>query len=163
MIKALFPGNFDPPTYGHFNIVSRASRMFDKLDVVVSVNPNKASFFSTEERVTLLKKYCAEYTNVTVAAWSGLTVEYARQHGVKIIVRGLRPLSDFAYEFELASINHQINAEVETIFLPTVPKYSVLRSSSLKEMAMFGAQIDALAPAEIVDMVRNKLQTHGKQ
>jgi pantetheine-phosphate adenylyltransferase len=158
MSCALFPGNFDPPTYGHFNIVARASRLFSKLDVVVAVNPHKVSFFSTEERVALLKKYCAEYSNVKVSSHQGLIVEYARNHNIKIIVRGLRPLSDFAYEFELASINYQINSEVETFFLPTIPKYSVLRSSSLKEMAMFDAEIKHLAPPEIISMVKQKLQ-----
>ncbi|MCL2519382.1 MAG: pantetheine-phosphate adenylyltransferase [Spirochaetaceae bacterium] len=158
MIKALFPGNFDPPTYGHFNIVARASRLFDKLDVVISVNPNKTPFFTTQERVELMQKYCAEYKNVTVTHWQGLTVDYARHNNINIIVRGLRPLSDFAYEFEIASINHQLNNEVETMFIPTIPKYSVLRSSSLKEMALFGAEINSLAPPEIIAMVKERIK-----
>jgi pantetheine-phosphate adenylyltransferase len=158
MVKAMFPGNFDPPTYGHFNIVARASKLVDKLEVVVSVNPNKTAFFTTQERVELLKKYCQPYQNVYVTHWEGLTVDYARHNDIKMIIRGLRPLSDFAYEFEIASINHQLYEEVETLFLPTIPKYSVLRSSSLKEMALFGAEISTLAPDEIITMVKDKLK-----
>lgn len=154
---AIFPGSFDPPTYGHLNIVERASRIFKHVDVLVSTNSQKKSLFSTQERYQLMEKYCAPYENVNVVSWRGLIVEYAREHDIRVIIRGLRPLSDFAYEFELAALNYQINNNVETLFIPTATKYSVLRSSSLKEMAALGVGLDAMAPAEVIDMLHEKL------
>ncbi len=156
---AIFPGSFDPPTYGHLNIVERASRIFKHVDVLVSTNAQKKSLFTSQERCDLMEKYCAAYKNVRVIAWHGLIVEYARQHDIHVIIRGLRPLSDFAYEFELAALNYQINNDVETLFMPTATKYSVLRSSSLKEMAALGVGLDAMAPPEVIDMLRKKLSS----
>lgn len=154
---AIFPGSFDPPTYGHLNIIERASRIFEQVDVLVSINAQKKYLFSGEERFNLMKKYCTPYSNVRIVSWHGLIVEYAREHDIHVIIRGLRPLSDFAYEFELAALNYQINNEVETIFMPTATKYSVLRSSSLKEMAALGVNLDAMAPAEVLAKLREKL------
>lgn len=158
MNKALFPGSFDPPTYGHLNLVARASKLFDCLDVVIAVNPRKESFLSEAERIELMRRYCSQYENVRVASWNGLTVEYAKKHGIKTIVRGLRPLSDFSYEFELAMLNYQLSSEIETIFLPTVSKYSVLRSSALKEMALLGADISSMAPPDTVAIIEAKVK-----
>lgn len=154
---AIFPGSFDPPTYGHLNIVERASRIFKHVDVLVSTNAQKKSLFSSQERCDLMEEYCAPYKNVDVISWHGLIVEYAREHDIRVIIRGLRPLSDFAYEFELAALNYQINNHVETLFIPTATKYSVLRSSSLKEMAALGVELDAMAPPEVIAMLRQKL------
>lgn len=157
MSIAIFPGSFDPPTYGHLNIVERASKLVDELRVVVSINPNKQSFFTGDERLELMKEFCSIYPNVKVDSYNGLIVNYAKEQSINIIIRGLRPLSDFAYEFEMATINYQLNNNVETLFIPTAPKYSVLRSSSLKEMMIFGGEIEALAPQKVIDMIKTKL------
>ncbi|MGL4523972.1 MAG: pantetheine-phosphate adenylyltransferase [Spirochaetia bacterium] len=154
---AIFPGSFDPPTYGHLDIVERTSRIFDKVHVLVSTNPHKTSFFSKEERCDLMKQYCSVHPNVCVVSWSGLIVNYAKQNNIHVIIRGIRPLSDFAYEFELATLNYQISHEVETLFLPTSSKYSVLRSSSLKEMAALGVDLSAMAPKEVIQILNKKL------
>lgn len=154
---AIFPGSFDPPTFGHLNIVERVSKMFDCIDVLVSTNPRKDYFFTAQERFALMEKYCDNYSNVRVVSWDGLIVEYARLNNICVIIRGLRPLSDFAHEFELATLNHQISQDVETIFLPTSTQYSVLRSSSLKEMAVLGVSLDSMAPKEVLTMLYKKL------
>lgn len=153
----IFPGSFDPPTFGHLNIVERVSKIFSQVDILVSTNPRKDSFFTAEERHGLMEMYCHVYANVRVISWDGLIVDYAKQQGSSIIIRGLRPLSDFAYEFELATLNHQISHDVETLFLPTATQYSVLRSSSLKEMAALGVNLETMAPKEVLDMLYKKI------
>ena len=141
MSIAVFPGSFDPPTNGHLNIIQRASTMFDSIDVVIAVNSEKKYLFSQEERFSMLKELVKPYKNVTVHTWEGLIVNYAKKTGAKILLRGIRNTIDFSYEFELSLMNHNLNNEIETLFIPTDQKYLLLKSSSIKELARFGGNI----------------------
>ena len=123
MAVAVFPGTFDPPTYGHLNIIKRASSLFDRIDVVVSINPDKKTLFTDDERVELLEKLTASIPNVSVHKWKGLVVDYCKKAGSKVLLRGIRNSLDFSYEFDLSLVNHSLNSEVETLFLPTEQKY----------------------------------------
>ncbi len=149
MNKAIFPGTFDPPTNGHLNIIQRASKLFEEIDVVVAVNKNKSCLFSEEERVSLLKELVKDFPNVSVHSSSSLIVDYAKKTGSNILIRGIRNTVDFSYEFDLSLMNHNLNSEVETLFIPTDQKYLVLKSSSIKELAAFGGDISSMVP-EIV-------------
>ncbi|MBQ5632248.1 MAG: pantetheine-phosphate adenylyltransferase, partial [Treponema sp.] len=146
MSIAVFPGSFDPPTNGHLNIIQRASTMFDSIDVVIAVNSEKKYLFSQEERFSMLKELVKPYKNVTVHIWEGLIVNYAKKTGAKILLRGIRNTIDFSYEFELSLMNHNLNNEIETLFIPTDQKYLLLKSSSIKELARFGGNISEMVP-----------------
>ena len=149
MIKAVFAGSFDPPTNGHLDIIERSSALFDSIDVVVSVNPEKKYLFSDEERLEMLKTLVAKYKNVSVHLYKGLIVNYAKLNGANVLIRGVRSTNDFAYEFELASMNQNLNPGIETIFLQSKEKYSIVKSSSIKQLAQFGGDISRMVP-EIV-------------
>ena len=155
MNKAIFPGTFDPPTNGHLNIIQRASNLFEEIDVVVAVNKNKSCLFSEEERVSLLKELVKDFPNVSVHSSSSLIVDYAKKTGSNILIRGIRNTVDFSYEFDLSLMNHNLNSEVETLFIPTDQKYLVLKSSSIKELAAFGGDISSMVP-EIVRLALEK-------
>lgn len=161
MTSAVFPGTFDPPTNGHLNLIKRASRLFDKLDVVVAYNPNKAHLFSPEERIELLKELTKEYENVTVHLWNRLIVEYAEKNGANILIRGIRNSNDFAYEFDLSLMNHNLDSRIETLFIPTEPKYVIVRSSSIKELAQFGGDISSMVPKIVEKAIKEKYKTEG--
>ncbi len=149
MVKAVFAGSFDPPTNGHLDIIERSSTLFDSIDVVVSVNPEKKYMFSDEERFEMLKTLVSKYPNVSVHLYKGLIVNYAKQSGAKVLIRGVRSTNDFAYEFELASMNQNLNPGIETVFLQSKEKYSIVKSSSIKQLAQFGGDISRMVP-EIV-------------
>ncbi len=149
MNKAIFPGTFDPPTNGHLNIIQRASKLFEEIDVVVAVNKNKSCLFSEEERVSLLKELVKDFPNVSVHSSSSLIVDYAKKTGSNILIRGIRNTVDFSYEFDLSLMNHNLNSEVETLFIPTDQKYLVLKSSSIKELAAFGGDISSMVPETV--------------
>ena len=151
MSIAVFPGSFDPPTNGHLNIIQRASTMFDSIDVVIAVNSEKKYLFSQEERFSMLKELVKPYKNVTVHIWEGLIVNYAKKTGAKILLRGIRNTIDFSYEFELSLMNHNLNNEIETLFIPTDQKYLLLKSSSIKELARFGGNISEMVPPFVED------------
>ena len=157
MIKAVFPGSFDPPTNGHLDIIQRASRLFDDVDVVISVNPSKQYMFSEQERLDMLKELLKDYKNVQVHLWEGLIVNYAKEHGAKVLIRGIRSSNDFSYEFELAHMNQNLNPQIETMFLPSKEKWGVVKSSSIKELAMFGGDISRMVPPLVVNALKNKL------
>ena len=157
MIKAVFPGSFDPPTNGHLDIVQRASKLFDDLDVVISVNPNKQYMFSEQERLEMLKELLKDYKNVQVHLWEGLIVNYAKETGAKVLIRGIRSSNDFSYEFELAHMNQNLNPQIETMFLPSKEKWGVVKSSSIKELALFGGDISRMVPPLVVDALKKKL------
>ena len=157
MIKAVFPGSFDPPTNGHLDIIQRASRLFDDVDVVISVNPAKQYMFSEQERLDMLKELLKDYKNVQVHLWEGLIVNYAKEHGAKVLIRGIRSSNDFSYEFELAHMNQNLNPQIETMFLPSKEKWGVVKSSSIKELAMFGGDISRMVPPLVVNALKNKL------
>lgn len=157
MKNAFFPGSFDPPTHGHLNIIERAARIFDKLYVVVAINESKQSLFSTEERLELIRDLTAHLPNVEVVAWHGLVVDFVDRYGVCLMIRGVRALADFGYEFELAMTNKSLNRNIEVIFFPTDPQYFVLRSSAIKEIASFGGDISAMVPQIVADALKRKL------
>ena len=149
MIEAIFPGTFDPPTNGHINIIQRASRLFDKIDVVIAVNKAKSCLFTPEERLDFLEELVKPYKNVTVHTFSGLIVDYAEQKGANVLIRGIRNSIDFSYEFDLSLMNHKLNSNIETLFIPTEQKYLVLKSSSIKELAQFGGDVSEMVPENV--------------
>lgn len=157
MIKAVFPGSFDPPTNGHLDIIQRASKLFDNVDVVISVNPAKQYMFSEQERLEMLQELLKDYENVQVHLWEGLIVNYAKEHGAKVLIRGIRSANDFSYEFELAHMNQNLNPQIETMFLPSKEKWGVVKSSSIKELAMFGGDISRMVPPLVVTALKKKL------
>mgnify|MGYP002740670188 FL=1 len=140
---AIYPGSFDPVTFGHLDVISRSAKMVDKLIIGVLINNNKTPLFSTEDRVRMINELISEYSNVEVHSFSGLTVDYAKKVGATMIVRGLRAVTDFEYELQLAQTNKVIAEEVDTIFLATSLKYSYLSSSTVKEIASFHGDISA--------------------
>lgn len=147
---AVCPGSFDPATNGHIDIIERSAKLFDKVIVAVSYNPNKQPLFSVEERVDILKRTCGSLKNVEIDSFSGLLIEYAKSKNANAIVKGLRAVSDFEYELQMALMNKKMNPEVETVFMMTSSKYSYLSSSLVKEVARFGGCIKGLVP-EIIE------------
>ena len=143
---AVYPGSFDPPTNGHCDIIKRSSKLFDCVIVTVAVNPAKKHFFSVDERVDMLQEIVSEYKNIEVDQFDGLLVEYAEKKGAVSIIRGLRALSDFEYEFELALMNRHLNSSVDTIFMMTDEHYSFIRSSLVREVARLGGDISDKVP-----------------
>ena len=156
MERIIYPGTFDPPTNGHLDIVQRASAMFEHLDVVISVNPLKQTLFSDVERVEMMKALVEGLGNVEVHAWDGLIVELAERIGARIILRGVRAMSDFQYEFELALTQKHLDRSVETIFLPTAQEHFLLRSSTIKEIAQFGGDVSDMVPPVVERGLRLK-------
>lgn len=159
MLRALFPGSFDPPTNGHLNLLRRASVIYDRIDVVIAVNPHKAYTFDADERFSMMDELVKEFANVTVHLWDRLIVEFAEKVGAKVMIRGVRALSDFAYEFELSMLNKGLDPSVETVFMPTDPKYFVLRSSAIKELARLKGDISTMVPPIVAEALRKKY--HG--
>jgi pantetheine-phosphate adenylyltransferase len=149
---ALCPGTFDPVTNGHLDIIDRTSARFDALLVAVLENPAKAPLFGLEDRVGMLKEATSELPNVEIGSFSGLLVEYAAQRGIGVVVKGLRAVTDFEYEIQMAQMNYRL-AGIETLFMPTSPKWSFLSSSLVKEVARLGGDVDGLVP----DHVRHRL------
>ena len=153
---AVYPGSFDPPTNGHCDIIKRSSKLFDKLIVAVAENPAKKYFFSVEERITMLREIVLEYDNIEVAHFEGLLVEYADKIGAVTIIRGLRALSDFEYEFELALMNRHLNSNVDTIFMMTDEHYSFIRSSLVREVARLGGDISDKVPPVVEKYLKER-------
>lgn len=145
MRRAVCPGSFDPVTLGHLDIVERASKIYDEVVVAVLVNKTKASLYTVEERMALLTQVTAAYGNVRVDSFHGLLVDYCRTHEIPVIVKGLRAISDFDYELQMAQMNHGL-AGVETLFMTTNPLYSFLSSSLVKEVATYGGDVSGLVP-----------------
>ena len=159
MKTAVYPGSFDPVTMGHYDIIKRSAAIFDRLVIGVLNNSEKKSpLFSLEERVNMLKKVTASLPNVTVRSFEGLSVDFAREEGAAAIVRGLRAVTDFEYELQLAQTNRALAPGVDTIFLTTNLKYSYLSSSTVKEIAFFGGDISGFVHPEIAAMVREKIK-----
>ena len=153
---AIYPGSFDPITLGHLNIIRRASAIFDKVFVCVMVNSDKMPMFNLEERVELVQRVTKRLGNVQAEASDKLTAEYAKDKGATVIVKGLRFVSDFEKEFQIAVINKKMNPELDTLFLTASEKYTYLSSSVVKEMAKYGADLSEFAPREIIDDIINK-------
>jgi len=147
--RVVYPGSFDPVTNGHLNIIKRASNIFDEVIVAVFKNPNKEPIFSMKERVSLLKEVTSDFEKVKVDSFSGLTTNYVKSKKACAIVRGLRAVSDFEGEFQMASMNKELDPEIETIFLMTDSKYAFLSSSVVKEVAQFGGEMDNVVPKPV--------------
>ena len=156
MIRAIYPGSFDPVTLGHLDLIERAARMADELIIGVLVNTSKNPLFSIDERVNMLKKVTKGFSNVTVEAYEGLLVNFAAEKNASVIVRGLRMVTDFEYELQLAQTNRVMNRDVETLFLMTSLKYSYLSSSTVREALAFGTDISAFVPAELIEEIGRK-------
>ncbi len=154
--SALCPGTFDPVTNGHLDIIERASRVFDTLVVVVSDNPRKDPLFSVDERLAILKEAVAEHANVEIDTFQGLLVEYAASRNIGVIVKGLRAVSDFDYELQMAQMNERLTG-VETFFMHTNPKWSYLSSSLIKEVVRYGGDVSGLVPDFVRDRLLEKL------
>ncbi|NYD42446.1 pantetheine-phosphate adenylyltransferase [Nocardioides panaciterrulae] len=148
MRRAVCPGSFDPVTNGHLDIIGRASRLFDEVVVGVGVNRSKNRLFSPEERIAMLEEVCRDFANVRVAGFQGLLTDFCQEHDIHAIVKGLRAVSDFDYELQMAQMNASL-APVETVFVPTSPEYSFLASSLVKEVATFGGDVSGLVPGSV--------------
>ncbi len=162
MKTTIYPGSFDPATKGHLDIIERASRLFDKLIVVVLTNPDKHPVFSVDERVGFVKRITKHLDNVEVDCFDGLLSDYVKLKGAASIVKGLRAVSDFEYEFQMALTNKQLNPEMETLFLNTSGEYMYLSSSIVKQVASFGGDVSRFIPAEIRDDIVERLRKVGK-
>ncbi len=159
---AVCPGSFDPVTLGHIDIIQRGAHLFDKVIVVVMSNAGKQPLFTKEERVGFLRRATAGIPNVEVDAYDGLLAEYARQRGATVIVKGLRALSDFEYEFQMALTNRKLNPQAETVFLTSSADRMYLSSSMVKQMAAFGGDISEFVPADIVPDILRKAERTGQ-
>ena len=156
MIKAVFPGSFDPPTSGHINIIKRASAIFQELVVVVAQNRQKKYLFSASERAEMIQELVKEWNNVTVAVCDTLIVDFMRENGIKLLLRGVRGVEDFSYEFEVAMMNKTLDPEIETIFMSTDPEFFVNRSSSIKELASFNGNLHGMVPPLVAKALKLK-------
>ena len=161
---AIYPGSFDPITLGHLNIIKRASLCFDKLIVAVMVNEEKrnSGLFTPEERVELIRRTVERFPNVGVEHSSILVAEYAREKGACTLVKGLRAVSDYEYELQMALINRRLNPQLETMFIPSSSKYTYISSSTVKELASYGADLKDFVPREIIGDVQEKIKSRRK-
>lgn len=162
MKKAVYPGSFDPVTFGHLDIIERSARMSDSLIIGVLINNSKTPLFSVEERVNMLRSVTKDIPNVEIKAFGGLTVDFVRENHADAVIRGLRAVTDFEYELQIAQINRVIAPEVDTIFLTTNLNYSYLSSSIVKEVAAFDGDISSFVPAQIAELVKQKMADRMK-
>ncbi len=165
MSRAIYPGSFDPVTYGHIDIIRRAADIFDELTVSVLSNSAKSPLFSVDERVNMLKEVCSDLKNVRITSYRGLLAEYAQEEGFDVIIRGLRAITDFEYELQMAQTNHKISESVDTVFLTTSLEYAYLSSSIVREVARYGGDIHNFVPDLVAEQVYAKagIDRNGKQ
>lgn len=161
MKTVVCPGSFDPVTNGHLDIIERASALFDRVIVVVMVNASKQPLFSTQQRVDMLQRSTAHMPNVTVDSYDGLLATYAKTQGATVIVKGLRALSDFEYEFQMALTNRELNHDLETVFLTATDDKMYLSSSLVKQVAQYGEDVSAFVPACILQDIQEKFRKDG--
>lgn len=162
MEKAVYPGSFDPVTNGHLDIINRSADIFDEVIVAVANNPTKKPCFDIETRKRFLEEVTSKIKNVKVDSFDGLLVDYVAEQGVKVVVRGLRAVTDFEMEFQTALINKQLHKGVETVFLVTSSEYSFLSSSVIKEAASFGGDVRSMVPEIVWDGLKEKFERFGK-
>ena len=156
MRTAVYPGSFDPCTNGHMDVIKRTSKLFDKVVVAVLVNNSKNPLFSVEKRVEMLKLVTGDLENVEITSFSGLLVDFMKKIDSQIIIKGIRAVSDFEYEFQMALLNKALNPEYETMFMMTNTKYSYISSSMVKELAGFHGDLTGLVPCEIIETIEEK-------
>jgi pantetheine-phosphate adenylyltransferase len=148
-VRAIYPGTFDPPTNGHLDLIGRGTRLFDHLTVAILNNPVKNPLFTVDERVEMLKESTRQFENVSVATFEGLMVEFARQIGATAVLRGIRAITDYESEFQMALMNRRLAPEIETVFLQPAGRYSFVSSRLVKEVVSFGGKVDGLVPANV--------------
>lgn len=156
MIRAVCPGSFDPPTLGHLDVIGRAAGLFDEVTVAVLVNPDKKGLFTLDERLDLLRSTTTDWPTVKVDTFTGLLVDYCAAHDISAILKGIRAVSDFDYELQMAQMNHGLTG-VDTLFLPTSPSYSFISSSLVKQVAAYGGDVGHLLPDAVATALRSKL------
>ncbi len=155
-VGAMYPGTFDPITNGHYELVRRAARIFDRVVVAIASSPHKAPVFSLEERLSLARQVLADVANVTVDGYSGLTVEYANAHQLQVVIRGLRAVSDFEYEFQLASMNRHLQTDVETVFMTPSERYTFVSSTLVREVASLGGDVTAFVHPSVAKALQRR-------
>ena len=155
--RAIYPGTFDPVTYGHIDLIKRARKIFDEVIVAVAHNPGKAPLFSVEDRMTLLRQATRTFSGITIDHFDSLVVDYVRRKGGRVMIRGLRMLSDFEYEFQMALTNRKLSGDVETIFMMPSESYAYLSARLIKEAAVLGANLSAFVPSFVAKALREKL------
>jgi pantetheine-phosphate adenylyltransferase len=156
-VKALYPGTFDPPTNGHIDLIQRGAKLFDHLVVAILNNPGKDPLFTVEERVEMLLESINGLSNVSVATFDGLMVDFARQQGASAVLRGIRAISDYEYEFQMALMNRRLAPEIETVFLQPAGRYSFVSSRMLKEVFSFGGEVTGLVPPNVLKRLRGRI------
>jgi len=156
-VTALYPGTFDPPTNGHVDLIQRGAKLFDHLTVAILNNREKNPLFTVEERVEMLKEVTGTLTNVSIATFEGLMVEFARKQGASAVLRGIRAISDYEYEFQMALMNRRLAPEIETVFLQPAGRYSFVSSRMLKEVFSFGGDVTGLVPPNVLKRLRGRI------
>ncbi|NLB22161.1 MAG: pantetheine-phosphate adenylyltransferase [Clostridium sp.] len=151
---AVYPGSFDPISLGHLDIIERASKIFDKVIVAVLINPDKTGFFPIEERIEMIQLVTSHLPNVEVRGFSGLTVNFLKEVGARVIIRGLRVISDFDFELQMANANRAMEPEIETLMMMTSPDYSYLSSSLVRQVMHFGGKLEGFVPGPIIDRLK---------
>jgi pantetheine-phosphate adenylyltransferase len=162
-VKALYPGTFDPPTNGHIDLIQRGAKLFEHLTVAVLRNPVKNPLFTVEERVEMLTESTAAIGNVSVATFDGLMVDFARQLGATAVLRGIRAISDYEHEFQMALMNRRLAPEIETVFLQPAGRYSFVSSRMVKEVLSFGGDIAGLVPPNVLKRLRSRIAGSREQ
>ncbi len=162
-VGAMYPGTFDPVTNGHLNLVRRAAKLFDRVVVAVAASPNKTPMFSLDERIGMARAALADAPNITVDGYTGLTVDYVRQHGLRVIIRGLRAVSDFEFEFQLATMNRHLQPEIESVFLTPAEEYTFVSSTFVREIGILGGDIAAFVPEVVAAALARKRAELARQ
>ena len=160
-VKALYPGTFDPPTNGHVDLIQRGAKIFARLTVAILVNPVKNPLFTLDERVEMLKEATAGISHVRVATFNGLMVDFARSQGATAVLRGIRAISDYEYEFQMALMNRRLAPDIETVFLQPAGRYSFVSSRMVKEVVSAGGDVSGLVPANVLKRLRVRIKNSG--
>jgi pantetheine-phosphate adenylyltransferase len=156
-VRALYPGTFDPPTNGHVDLIQRGAKLFEHLTVAILNNPVKNPLFTVEDRVEMLREVTAPLANVSVATFNGMMVDFARREGASAVLRGIRAISDYEYEFQMALMNRRLAPEIETVFLQPAGRYSFISSRMLKEVFSFGGDVTGLVPPNVLKRLRSRM------